>query len=132
MTEALEQIAAVLVSQGKVNQARERVVRQLAMNSEDPRLHNLLGKVLAQSQKYSEAEAAYKKAIVLDGRLLVSYANLGELYARQGKLDAVADDSLKAIEIDPKDRRAHGSLGAFLGDYLKVYDQAIVCFRKAI
>ena len=85
--EALEQIGAVLVSQGRVSQARERVERQLTMDPENPRLHNLLGWVLMQSHKFFDAEVVYKRAIALDGTLLISYANLGELYLRQGKLE---------------------------------------------
>ena len=87
LVEAFEQIAAILVSQGKVLQARERVGRQVAMNPQDPRFLNLLGRVLVQSQNFPEAEAAYKKAMALDGTLLSTYANLGDLYARQGKLE---------------------------------------------
>ena len=57
------------------------------MDPENPRLHNLLGWVLMQSHKFSDAEVVYKRAIALDGTLLISYANLGELYLRQGKLE---------------------------------------------
>ena len=39
------------------------------------------------SKEFSEAEAAFKKALSLDGTLLPAYANLGELYARQGQID---------------------------------------------
>lgn len=85
--EALEQIVAILVSHNKVAQARERVGRHVAMNPRDPRLHNLQGRVLMQSRNFPEAEAAYKKAIMLDETLLSSYANLGALYVRQGKVE---------------------------------------------
>lgn len=85
--EALEQIVAILLSQGRVSQARERVMRQLATTSDDPRLHNLLGRLSIHSLNYAEAEAAFKKAMALNDTLLATYANLGELYARQGKVD---------------------------------------------
>ncbi len=85
--EALEQIVAILVSQNMNSQARERVQRHVGMNQQDPRFHNLLGQVLMQSRAFVEAEAAFKKAMALDETLLMAYANLGELYARQGKVD---------------------------------------------
>ena len=87
LTEALEQIVATLLSQGKVRQARERVGRQIDTAPNDPKLHNLLGQLLSMSKEFSEAEAAFKKALSLDGTLLPAYANLGELYARQGQID---------------------------------------------
>jgi tetratricopeptide (TPR) repeat protein len=90
--EALGQIVAVLVSQGKVSQARERVERQVAKHPQDPRFLNLLGGVLVRSRNFPEAEAVLKKAMALDGTLLSTYANLGELYARQGKVgDAIRE-----------------------------------------
>jgi tetratricopeptide (TPR) repeat protein len=109
--EALEQIAAVLLSAGKASQARERVERQLAVDSQNPRLHNLLGGVLAQSHKFSEAETEYKKAIGLDGTLLISYANLGELYARQGKLDQAIKEFETILAKNPRELSALMTLG---------------------
>jgi len=111
LLEALEEIATVLVSQGKMLQARERVERQLATNPRDPRLHNLLGGVLMQSHKFSEAEAAYKTAIRLDGTLLLSYANLGELYAQQGKVDLAIAEFERIIAKSPQELSALMSLG---------------------
>ncbi len=87
LTEALEQIVATLLSQGKVRQARECVGRQIDTAPNDPKLYNLLGQLLSMSKEFSEAEAAFKKALSLDGTLLPAYANLGELYARQGQID---------------------------------------------
>jgi tetratricopeptide (TPR) repeat protein len=131
LIEALEQIAAVLVSQGKATQARERVERQLAMNSEDPRLHNLLGKVLMQSQKYSEAEAAYKKAILLDGTLLVSYANLGELYTRQGKLDQAIKEFEGIHAKNPRELSTLMTLG-LLHEQRKDFAQAAAKYEEIL
>ena len=92
LVEALEQIVAILVSQGKVPQARERVGRQVALYPQDPRFLNLLGRVLVQSRNFSEAEATFKKAMALDGTLLSTYANLGVLYTRQGKVEEAIEE----------------------------------------
>lgn len=87
LIEALDQIGAILLSQGKAQQARERVGRQIAMFPSDPRLHNLLGQLWVLSHNFPEAEAVFKKAMSLNDALLATYANLGELYARQGKVE---------------------------------------------
>jgi tetratricopeptide (TPR) repeat protein len=87
LLEALTQMADVLVSEGKVTQARDLVGRQVSMNPQDPKLHNLLGQVLMQGRNFTEAEAAFKKAMVLDETMLSTYANLGDLYVRQGKVE---------------------------------------------
>ena len=100
--EALAQIAAILVSEGKVAQARERVGRQVSLNPQDPRLHNLLGRVLMEARHFSEAETAFKKAMALDGTVLSTYANLGELYARQGKVEEAIKEFETILEKSPQ------------------------------
>lgn len=89
--EALEQIVTVMAAQGKVGQARERVARHIATHPQEPRFHNLLGRLLMQSQRFREAEASFQKALALDETRLETYAYLGTLYAHEGKVE-------KAIE----------------------------------
>ena len=101
-TDALEQIVATFLSQGKVGQARERVGRQIHTVPNDPKLHNLLGQLLIMSKEFSEAEAAFKKALSLDGTLLPAYANLGELYARQGQTDRAIGEFEAIIAKSPQ------------------------------
>ena len=129
--EAFEQIAAVLVSQGKVPQARERIERQLVMDPQNPRLHNLLGGVLAQLQKLVEAEAEYKKAIILDGTLLISYANLGELYARQGKLEQAIKEFEAILAKNPSELSVLMSLG-LLHERKNDFDQARAKYEEIL
>lgn len=94
LIEALEEVAAILIAQGNSAQAYERVAQQVALNPHDSRFHNLLGRVLSESRRFSEAEAAFKKAKSLDGMQLANYIHLGELYIRQGK----AEQAIKEFE----------------------------------
>ncbi len=129
--EALEQIVAILVSQNKVLQARERVGRQVAMNPQDPRFLNLQGRVLVQSRNFSEAEATYKKAMALDGTLLSTYANLGALYARQGKVGEAIREFETIIAKRPQELSALMILG-MLHEQRKDYPRATAKYEEAL
>jgi tetratricopeptide (TPR) repeat protein len=131
LLEALEQIVAILVSQGKVPQASERVGRQIAMNPQDPRLLNLLGGVLVQSLNFSEAEAAFKKAMALDGTLLSTYANLGELYTRQGKVEEAIREFEMIVAKSPQQLSALMILG-ILHEQRKDYARATIKYEEAL
>jgi Flp pilus assembly protein TadD len=131
LVDALEQIAAILVSQGKVPQARERVGRQVAMNPQDPRFLNLLGGVLMQSKNFPEAEAAFKKAMALDGTLLSTYANLGELYTRQGKVGEAIKEFETIVAKSPQQVSALTILG-ILHEQRKDYPRATAKYEEAL
>lgn len=131
LVEALEQIVAILVSQGKVPQARERVGRQVAMYPQDPRLLNLLGEVLVKSQNFPEAEAAFKKAMALDGTLLSTYANLGVLYTRQGKVEEAIREFETIVAKSPQQLSALMILG-MLHEQRKDYPRATAKYEEAL
>jgi tetratricopeptide (TPR) repeat protein len=84
--EPLEQIVVIMATQGKVVQARERLVRHIAAHPQEPRFYNVLGRMLMQAKQFREAEAAFQKALGLDETLLETYAYLGMLYAHEGKV----------------------------------------------
>ena len=100
--ESLEQITAILVSQKRIAQARERVMRQIALFPTNAHLYNLLGRVLMEAQNLPESEAAFKKAIALDKELLSTYVNLGQLYARQGKLEQAVSELEGVLKKSPR------------------------------
>ena len=58
--------------------------------------------------------------------------NLGIALKDQGKIDEAIEAYRKAMELDPKDAKPHGNLGALLCDVLGDYEGAAACFRKAI
>lgn len=109
--DALDQIVATLVSEGKVRQARDRVTRQIESTPNEARLYNLLGQVLGISADFVEAEAAFKHALSIDGTLLSSYANLGELYARQGRTDRAIQEFETIVSRNPRHLAALMILG---------------------
>ncbi len=101
--DSLEQMAAILISERRLPQARDLVGRHIAAYPEDPKLHNLLGRVLMQDHRYFvQAEAAFKKAMALDKALLVTYVNLGELYARQGRIEQAIRELQRVLQESPR------------------------------
>jgi tetratricopeptide (TPR) repeat protein len=129
--ESLEEIASILISQGKMSQAYERVRHQVALNPRDPRFHNLLGRILVQSRKFPEAEAAFKKAMSLDGMLLPTYANLSELYTRQGKVEQAIREFETIVEKNPQQLGALMTLG-ILHEQRKDYSRAMAKYEQAL
>ena len=129
--ESLEEVVSTLISQGQVSQAHERVRRQVALNPRDPRFHDLLGRILAHTKKFQESEAAFKKAIALDGMLLTSYAHLSELYVQQGKVDQAIKEFEMILEQSPRQVWALMTLG-LLHEHRKDYSGAIARYEEAL
>jgi tetratricopeptide (TPR) repeat protein len=94
-------MTAILVSQKRTAEARERVGRHIAVYPNDAKLHHLLGRVLMETQNLPQAEAAFKKAIALDREYLATYVTLGELYARQGKISQAQHELEEVLRKNP-------------------------------
>lgn len=71
-----------------------------------------LGNAYASKGQWSQAQAAYQKAIELDPKFQSAYANLGVVYYQLEQLDLAASQYQKAMELDPKDGDVAYNLGA--------------------
>lgn len=131
LVEPLEQIVAVMASQGKVAQARERVARHVAAHPQEPRFHNLLGRVLMQSRQFREAEAEFQKALALDEALLETYAHLGTLYAQQGKVEEAIKQFEAIVAKSPRQLSALMIVG-LLREQQKDYARAQASYEAAL
>ena len=109
--EPIAQIAVIRSGQGKAQEARERVTKQLEAVPKSPLLYNLLGELWLQAKDTGQAETAFKKAIDLDNALLPAYMNLGKTYHQAGKIDQALKEYETVIEKDPKVIQAHMLLG---------------------
>lgn len=121
--EPIAQIAAIKNVQGKAQEARERVIRQLEAAPKSPLLHNLLGQLWLQAKDAGQAEAAFKKAIDLDNSLLIAYMNLGRAYHLSGKTDQALKEYEIVLAKDPKVIQAHMLLG-IIHESRKEFDKA--------
>ena len=121
--DALAQIAAIKIAQGKANEARARVNRQLMASPNNPQLYNLLGQLWMQAEDPGQAETAFKKALELDNSLLSAYMNLGLVYHLAGKTDQAVKEFEAVLAKDRKVIQAHMQLG-MIRDGRKEYDKA--------
>ena len=129
--ESLEQITAILISQKRMAQAQERVVRQIALYPKSANLQNLLGRVLMEAQNWPQSEVAFKKAITLDKELLSTYVNLGELYARQGKIEQAVDELEGVLKKSPRQPSVLMLLG-MLHEQQKDFSLAMARYEEAL
>jgi tetratricopeptide (TPR) repeat protein len=121
--EPLTQIAMIKIVNGKPNEARERVLRQLEFSPGNPSIYILLGQILVLGKDGDRAEAAFKKAIELDNSLLQAYMSLGQVYFQAGKLDQAVKEYEAVLAKDPKAIQAHMMLG-IIDASRKDYDKA--------
>src|SRR6185437_9198233 len=131
LVETLEQIVAAMTSQGKVAQARERLARHIAAHPPEPRLQNLLGRLLMESQQFQKAEAAFQKALALDETLIETYAHLGTLYAKQGKVKEAINQFETIVAKNPQQLSALMVLG-LLHEQQEDYARAMVKYEAAL
>lgn len=129
--EPLTQIAMIKVTQGKSNEARERVTKQLAASPNNPLLYNLLGQLWMQAKDPGQAEAAFKKAIDLDNSLLSAYMNLAQVYFQAGKTDQAANEYKTVLAKDPTVIPAHMLLG-IIHDLRKESDKARAQYEQVL
>ena len=121
--EPLTQITMIKIAQGKSNEARERVTKQLEASPNNPLLYTLLGQLWMQAKDTNQAETAFKKAIELDNSMLIAYLHLGQLYHQAGKTDQAEKEYDAILAKDPKAVQAHMLLG-IIQDSRKEYAKA--------
>lgn len=121
--EPITQITMIKKAQGKPEEARKRVLREIDAAPPSALLHNLLGYLWAQDKRYTEAEEEYRKAIELDSSLSQTYLNLGLIYQQTGKLDQAVKEFESVLAKNPKMLSAHMLLG-ILHEKQKDYDKA--------
>ncbi len=109
--QAVSQIAAVYLTQGKAEMARGRVMQQIKVVPENPLFHNLLGGLWMQAKKMDDAEQAFRDAIKIDDTVQISYMNLAELYRRTDRVNEAVKEYEMALAKNPKLISAHMMLG---------------------
>jgi len=129
--EPIGQIASVKLAQGKVLEARERVMTQIGTAPTSPLLYDLLGQLWMAEKDMGRAETAFKKALELDSALLGAYLNLGQVYYQTGKTDQAAAEYEAVLAKEPKTLQAHMMLG-IIHDQKKEYDKAKARYEKIL
>ena len=129
--EPIGQIASIKLTQGKIMEARERVMKQVGAAPSSPLLQDLLGQLWMAEKDMGRAEAAFKKALELDSTLLGAYLNLGQVYYQTGKTDQATAEYEAVLAKEPQTLQAHMMLG-IIHEQKKEYDKAKARYEKIL
>jgi len=92
--------------------ARDYYQAALAKRPGNARVHNKLGIVELQMQRYSEARKHFQKAIKIEPKFASAYNNLGSVYYSQRNYNSAIKQYRKAIQLDPVVASFHANIGA--------------------
>lgn len=111
------------IKAGKPDEARVLLERSVKAHPRSGTLYNLLGIVAAEQSRYSEAEAAFAKAVEYSPRSPSVLLNYARALNQAGKRKRARDTYERALALDPDSVEAHANLTALLldtGDYAAV------------
>ncbi len=108
------QEADALLKQGRLDEAKQKVLSELAANPNSVEAYNLLG-IIAVSQKDRDgALDAFQKALKLNPASTRTKNNLGNLYAAEQKLDLAEKEFRDVLRAEPANAEANYNLGLIL------------------
>ena len=103
-------LAGFYLKQGDLERAIQEATKSLRY-AELAETRNLLGRISMEIGEAGLAIREYQSAIRLDPKLPEPYLNIGNYYARTGRIDSAFSYILTAIRIDPYNARSWNSLG---------------------
>jgi tetratricopeptide (TPR) repeat protein len=106
--------AEELLSQGSIEQAKEKIQEQLALHPKSVEGYTLLGIAFSAEKDYPKALEAFQQALKIDPNSTKTHNNLGNLYITQGKPDLAQAEFQKTLRIAPNDRDGNYNLGLLL------------------
>jgi len=111
---ALRLMAEIRLLQSRSSEASEFVEQALALDSSDPKLFNIRGRVRNNHDELDTAENDFRQALELDPQFADAYCNLGHILRRKGYEEAAEQNFRKALARDPEHGRANLNLGTIL------------------
>jgi tetratricopeptide (TPR) repeat protein len=93
--------------------------------------YNLLGSVLLDQARWSEAEACYQQARRVQRDYLESWIGLGRIHLAQNRSDEAIECFRRAVKLQPRSGRTHNHLGVAL-QQLNRAAEAETAFRRAL
>jgi tetratricopeptide (TPR) repeat protein len=103
-----------LIQQGRIQDAKARMLMELDRNPSSVEGYNLLGIIESDEQDYLSAIAAFQKALQLAPNSAKTHNNLGNVYIAQKKLDLAEKEFRAALRIEPGNRDGNYNLGVLL------------------
>ena len=129
--DALAQIVSLKVAQGKIDDARTRLIQHGTIVQNNPHIQVLRGQLAFSTKDYPQAEDAFKQAILLNDTVLDAYTGLAGVYLKQGKADDAVKEYKIALSKNPKLIQAYMVLG-MISESQKKYDEAQTNYQEAL
>jgi tetratricopeptide (TPR) repeat protein len=127
----LTSLAAVLMRQGKLDEAAALLHHALEINPSCAKAEDNLGSVLEQQGDREKAAEEYRRAIELDPFFAPSRLKLADLLLNDGEFDQAIVHFERAIALEPTDPAAYTGLAVALSQRGQI-DEAIAHCRHAL
>ncbi len=110
----LQGLAAVLVDEGRYDEAIGYCQRALQSNSEVAAAHRTLALALLKQGNTKEAIPRYEESLRLEPENALAHYNLANALAREGQFAKAREHYQESIRLDPSSADAHNNLGYML------------------
>ena len=124
-------LGAVLLQKGNVDEAVAQFQKTLQINPDDAKAYVNLGLALCRKGNVDEGIAQYQKALPIDPDSVEARVNLGNALLQKGEVDAAIAQYQQTLRIDPDYADAYNDLGSALCQKGYV-DEAITQYRQAL
>jgi tetratricopeptide (TPR) repeat protein len=124
-------LALVLQSQGKWDEAMECSRQALALHPNVPETHYNLGYAFHVKGDLEDATACYRRALALQPRFTPPYQNLGAALKAMGRLDEAIEVYRQGLTLQPNSAALLSNLGDALWEQGKIEESADCC-RRAV
>jgi len=106
--------AETLLRQGSIEEAKQKIQQQLALDPTSVAGYNLLGIAYSGEKDYANALDAFQHALKLSPTSTKSHNNLGNLYVAENKPALAEKEFRTTLRLDPGDRDGNYNLGLLL------------------
>jgi tetratricopeptide (TPR) repeat protein len=106
--------AEALLRQGKLEDAKSRILEELQQNPSRPEGYGLLGLVYTAEKKYTEALSAYQQGLELNPKSIGIRIDMGNLYVAQGNFDLAEKEFREVVRLNPADNDGNYNLALVL------------------
>jgi tetratricopeptide (TPR) repeat protein len=106
--------AEILLRQGKLEDAKNRIQEELQQNPSRPEGYALLGLVYTAEKNYTEALSAFQQGLKLNPKSTGIRNDLGNLYVAQGNLDLAEKEFREVVRLNPADYDGNYNLALVL------------------
>ncbi len=128
----LHLLGQIALARGQAHRAAELIsqaIEDLPEEFAEPQLN--LGNAFVALRQFAEAEACYRRALVIDPDLAEAHSNLAGVLNEQGKHAEAAESASAAVLLAPGLAKAHLNQAAALRP-LRRYDEAEAALRQAL